>query len=308
MSVTSNFEGIVAEELMSLLHEGNQTIQKGSIFIKEGVTTKLHMPRLDVANDPLGAYLADPKTADVNGAIAYSERTLTVSKSQFYDEINLMDYQDVWREFQPSGSLNDLVTNPQIASAIIREVGMSIGSQISKNIWIGDTSGGTLATNRFNGLIKAIDAGSAITVTPQGAITVSNIISVLGACTDAIPDSLFDNPNMIIHMSSTDYRLFQKASQALDFKGADLGEKGEAKYAGYEIRNYAGLPAGRVFVAYATAGRDSNFYGGVYINDDAENVKIAKTGSMSDLHGVKVNIKFGCQVAKVEEVVSYATV
>lgn len=304
VSITSGYAGEVADVLISLMTTGNQAVEKGSVYVHAGVQKSLAMPRFNAAADQIQANNPDPQTAQASNSFTYDERTLTPLSFMFYDETNPRDFEDVWREFQPTGNLADRVDNPKILSAITTETLKSFGTQIGKCIWQGDTAGAT-AVSWFDGFEKILEADGAINPTPAGAITAGNVISILESCVAAIPDAVYDDPNMIIHMPTSAYRLYQQAARALDFKGSNIGDAMEDRFGGFSIRNYSGMSANKIIIAKSTAGRDSNLWAGIDVNTDDTTVKIARKSSMSELFGVLVRAKYGTQVGNPTECVLY---
>ena len=307
ISVTSGYAGDVADVLISLMTTGNQAVEKGSVYVHAGVQKSLAMPRFNAAADQIQANNPDPQTAQASDSFTYDERTLTPLSFMFYDETNPRDFEDCWREFQPTGNLADRVDNPKILSAITTETLKSFGTQIGKCIWQGDTAGAT-AVSWFDGYEKILAADGAINPTPAGAITVGNVISILESCVAAIPDALFDDPNMIINMPTSAYRLYQQAARALDFKGTNIGDAMEDRFGGFTIRHYSGMTVNKIIIAKCTAGRDSNLWAGIDVNTDDTTVKIARKSAMSELFGVLVRAKYGTQVGNPTECVLYLSV
>lgn len=302
VNVTSAYVGEVEETLFSLMTVGNQAVEKGSVHVEPGVQKALVLPRLNADADQLQAREADPTTP--SDSFNYDERTLTPLDFMFFDKINPRNFEDVWRPFQPTGPLVDRVDNTKIQAAIIEEALKTVGTQIGKLIWQGNTAGAT-ALSWFDGFQKILQASGTINPTPAGVITASNVISILEATEAAIPSTIWDDPNVIIHISTSDYRLYQQAARALDFKGTDIGDAQASRFAGREIRNYSGLEKDHIIVAKSTAGKDSNLWAGIDVNGDSENVKIERFRPESENFIVKVLMKYGVQSPNPTETVHY---
>lgn len=302
VNVTSAYVGEVEETLFSLMTEGNQAVEKGSVHVEPGVQKALFLPRLNAAADQLQDRLEDPTTP--SDSFTYDERSITPGDFMFYDLVNPRYFEDVWRPFQPTGPLVDRVDNPKIQSAIISETMKTVGTQIGKLIWQGNTAG-VQDLSYFDGFQKILTAGGAIAPTPAGVITASNVISILEACEAAIPSSIWEDPNVVFHMNTTDYRLYQQAARALDFKGPDIGDAQESRFAGREVRFYTGLQKDHVIVAKATAGKDSNLWAAIDVSGDEENVKIERYRPESERFIVKVLAKYGVNSPNPTETVHY---
>jgi hypothetical protein len=305
VAVTSNYNGEVADAIFTAIKLGNEAIEKGSVYVEPGVTHKLSIPIMTTLNDVLTESSADPTV--FAEAFTWTENLIVPADMMFLDKVNPRHFEHVWRPFQPVGPLVDKVDNPKIKAAIIEETGKTIGKQLGKLIWQGDTAAGVSSPLRFfDGFIKLINAdATTVKVTPAGAITASNVISVLEAIEKAIPSSIWSDSDVRFHMNTTDYRLYLEAARSLDFKGPNIGEAGEERFAGRQIRYYEGMKKDIIIVAKGTAGRDSNLWAGVDAESDAENVKIERYRPESENFIVKVLLKMGVNYAIGSEIVIY---
>lgn len=303
VAVTSSYAGDVAETIVSLTSQGNQAVQKGSLYVEAGVQKSLHIPKFNAADDQIQAAAVTPSAP--SGSFTWAESSITPADMMFYDTVNPRHFEDVWRPFQPTGPLVDRVDNPKIISAILNEVMKSVGKQLGKLIWQGDTAGAAALTF-FDGLVKTITAGSGtVIVTPAGVITSANVLAILEATEAAIPSTIWEDPNVVFHMNTTDYRLYQEAARSLDYKGPNISDAQEARFAGRQIRYYNGMKKDSIIVAKGTAGKDSNLWAAVDVNGDEENVKIERYRPESELFIVKVLFKYGVTAVNYPECVIY---
>ena len=305
VGVTSNYNGDVADAIMTAIKLGNEAIEKGSVYVEPGVSYKLSIPIMTTADDVLTESAADPTT--FAEAFTWTENTIIPADMMFLDKVNPRHYEHVWRPFQPVGPLVDKVDNPKIKSAIIEESGKTVGKQLGKLIWQGDTTAGVSSPLRFfDGFVKIISASSeSIKVTPAGVITASNVIEILEAVEAAIPAEIWQDQDVVFHMNTTDFRLYLAAARELDFKGSNITMAEDARFAGRQIRYYNGMPKDVIIVAKATAGRDSNLWCGVDAESDADNVKIERYRPESENFIVKLLLKMGVGVAIEKELVIY---
>ena len=303
VTVTSAYVGNAIDTLLELMVLGNQAVQKGSVHIEVDVKKALHLPRLTASADQIQARAETPSSP--SESFTYLERVLTPLDQMFYDTVNPRFFEDVWRPFQPTGPLVDRVDNPQVLNAILRETVKTIGAQLGKLIWQGDT-GGAAALVFMDGFEKIIaaEAGS-IKITPAGVITASNVIAVLEATEQGIPESIWEDPAVVFHLSTADLRLYKEAARALDFKGSNINDALDDRFAGRAIRHYTGLSKDKIIVAKATTGRDSNLWAGVDVSGDEENVKVERWRPESELFIIKVLYKYGVQIVHPEETVIY---
>jgi hypothetical protein len=138
----------------------------------------------------------------------------------YIPDINPRVFENVWKEFHPTGSLPDKVLDPNVQRVFAEVVLKQAQNQIGRLVWQGDT---TLATSNplhfFNGYVTRSAASSTnIDVTNIGTITVNNVITILNNCDAAVPDALYEDPDMVIHMNTGDFRKYQNAVRALTSK------------------------------------------------------------------------------------------
>jgi len=304
VAITSAYVGEVADVLFRLLKSGNQAVEKGSVYVEPGVQKALYMPRFNASADQLQDREEDPSTG--SDSFVYDERALTPLDAMFFDIVNPRSFESVWRPFQPTGPLVDRVDNPTMQAAIIDETAQSVGTQIGKLIWQGDTTLVDPSPLRFfDGFIKILTADGAINPAPQGAITQANVLSIMASTEAAVPSEVWEDPNFVFHMNTTDYRLYLAAARALDFKGIGIEDAGSGVYAGKTIRFYTGMAKDNIIGAKSTAGRDSNLWAGVDVIGDDANVKIARYRPESERFIVKLLFKYGVQVGNPTECVLY---
>jgi len=182
VAITSNYNGEVADAILSVIKLGNEAVEKGSVYVEPTVDYKISIPIFTAADDVLTDAVADPDT--FSEAFTWSEKTIVPLDAMFLDKVNPRHFEKAWRPFQPVGPLVDKVDNPRIKAVIIEQAALTVGKQLGKLIWQGDVAAGASSPLRFfDGFIKltAADA-SVIDVTTQGAITAANVISVLEAC------------------------------------------------------------------------------------------------------------------------------
>jgi len=305
VAVTSGYNGEVADAILTAIKLGNEAIEKGSVYVEPGIQHKLSIPILTTLDDVLTESVADPTI--FAEAFTWTENTITPADMMFLDKVNPRHFEHVWRPFQPVGPLVDKVDNPKIKSALIMETAKTVGKQLGKLMWQGDsTLTAPNALRFFDGFVTlaAADA-SVIKPTPAGAITAANVISILEATEAAIPSAIWEDANVVFHMNTTDFRLYLQAARALDFKGSNIEDASAARFAGRQIRFYSGMKKDNIMVAKATAGRDSNLWAAVDAESDADNVKIERYRPESENFIVKVLLKMAVGYAIGSEIVLY---
>jgi hypothetical protein len=304
-SLSTNNGGQVIPDILELVALGNEAVQKRSVYVIDGIQDKVSLPRLTNTDDVLQNRQALPTTP--SNALAYTERQIIPLDVMYYDKFNPRLFESVWKEFQPQGSLVDRVTDPEMQRAIISVVGKSINKQIGKLIWQGNVAAGSTSPLRFfDGFItKAIADADVIDVTPAGNITASNVIAVLDATDELIPDALYDDPDLVIHMNTGDFRNYQTAVKNLTYKGQGPADSVPAIFKGREIRYYSGFPANYVLACKASPSPDSSLMAAVDMVNDPENIKIERWRPEGEEFFIKVLFKMAVNYPFGQEVVLY---
>jgi hypothetical protein len=276
-ALTSNYNGDVLDYIITEAVTGFEAVEKGSVYVIPNVPNKISIAKMVSSANPIGAREAMPTTK--TATVTWSEATLTPVDMQVYvPDINPRVFESAWREFQPKGALPDKILDPQIQKVFADVVLKQMQNQLGRLIWQGDT---TLAASNplsyFNGYVtRAAASATNIDATNAGVLAVGTILAALENCNNAVPDSLYEDPDMVFHMSTTAFRLYQQADRALTTKGSQYADAAVPRFGGREIRHYAGFPTNKILVAKATTGTDSNFYAATDKVTDAENFVIGK--------------------------------
>lgn len=274
---SSNYNGDVLDYIIQESVTGLQAVQKGSVYAIENVTEKLSIAKMVASSNPIGDREAMPTTK--TGTVTWSEATIEPRDMMVYiNDINPRLFENAWRQFQPKGALPDKVLDPQIQKVFADVVLNQVQNQLGRLIWQGDiTAGASSALRFFDGYItRAAASGTNIDATNAGVLAVGTIIGALENCQDAVPDALFEDPDMVFHMSTTTYRLYQEALRALTYKGSEYASGSVGSFAGREIRHYSGFPTNKILVCKANTSTSSNLYLATDKVRDSENLVIAK--------------------------------
>ena len=305
-TITTSYAGNDIGKILQLSVVGNEAVKKGSFYIHEDVQKTKEITRGFVSDNIIQEYQAMPTVP--SNALSFTPRSLTPTKMMIYDLINPMDFQSFWEQYQPEGPLADKVLNRDIQRVILEMYTKKSDNQLGRIIWQGNTAAGATSPLRFfNGIVtKAIADSAVIDVTPAGNITSSNVIAILTAVDASIPDSLYEDPSMIIHMNTGDFRKYQDAIIAKTYKGQGEAEKVPAIFKGREIRTYSGFPANYIMVAKAdTNPVNTALHMGVNMVNDPENLKLERWRPEGDLYFLKASFMMDVNYAFGEEIVLY---
>ena len=274
---TSNYGGDALDYIVKATVLGNEAVSKGSVYVIEDVQKSISIAKMVSTADPIIPREAMPTTN--SATVTWSEAQLTPVDMMIYiNNINPRIFEAAWRQFQPKGNLPDKVLDPNIQAAFVDVVLRQAQLQMGKLMWQGDVSlAVTNPLHFFDGYVTRAAASSTnIDTTNIGTITKDNIITIFEDMSADVPDALFDDPDMIIHMNTGDFRKYQEADRALSFKGSGPQAAAPPNFGGREIRHYSGLPANNIIIAKSTTGTDSNFYAGTQKASDQDQLIVEK--------------------------------
>lgn len=305
--LTSNYNGDVLDYIITETVVGNEAVEKGSVYVIPDVPNKISIAKMVSSANPILDREAMPTTK--SATVTWSEATLTPVEMMIYiPDINPRIFEAAWRPFQPKGALPNKVMDPNVQKVFADVVLKQAQKQMGKLFWQGDTTlASTNALHFFNGYVTRAAASSTnIDVTNVGVITAANIQVILEACQQSVPDALFDDPDMVFHMSTASFRLYQQSVRALSFKGQGPAENVPAEYGGREIRYYSQFPANKILVCRATTGTDSNLYAATDKVNDVENFIIEKLRPEGEHYFLKALFKMDANFSIDSESVYYA--
>lgn len=306
-ALTSNYVGDVLDYIITEAVVGNEAFDKGSVYVIEDVPYKLNIAKMTSSSLPIIAREAMPSTK--SATVTYSEATLTPAEMMIYvPDINPRVFEAAWRPFQPKGALPNKVLDPRIQKVFADVVLKQAQNQIGKLLWQGDTTAAAAGRlNFFNGYAtRAGSSSTNIDVTNIGVITAANVMTVLEDTVAAIPDALYENPDFYLHMSTTDFRKYQRADRALTTKGQQPQGAAEMLFGDVKIRHYSQFPANKIIGCVATNGQDSCLYAAVDRERDVENLIIEKLRPEGEHYFLKALFKMDANFSLDSESVYYA--
>lgn len=304
---------------------GLNTIQKGCVYVQDGIKKQHTIGRVDFAN-PLQARTATPTTS---GTFTVDGRTLVPQDIMVYTEFNPRDYEQHWLAEQLSPTLlaREL---PVTAENYMMQIGLSRAfEQLELGIWMGSqtytaapgTSGnGQLAF--FNGFFqKMINDSSVLQVAnplPLSAATTSGSVYNIADAFDALlklcavnKKALLANPKRYERLKffvsvNTEqiYQTYITTSQV--YKGVNTTEKGINLYKGYEIVPLPGIADDTILFTTGLDDVSSNLYIGMNSTED-NNLQLMRLQNNSELFFLKGLMKFDVQYGFGAEAFLYTT-
>jgi hypothetical protein len=163
------------------------------------------------------------------GDTTMTQATITVGNIKIQESLCLDALETYfYQEAMKQGAVMDESSAPALIEAYLAKKNALIASQIETALWQGDTaSGNTNAnTNKFNGLVKQIDAGSPVDANVSGyngatgaitALNSGNIIAATEAVYKAMPAAVASKSDATIFVGYDWYR-----SLILAYRAANL--------------------------------------------------------------------------------------
>jgi len=247
-----------------------------------------------------------------SGNTSISGRTLTIGKIKVNKEWCIKDLESKYTQLLlKPGSQYDALPGG-IDQAFVNTVIGTNGEQMEVAIWQGDTTSGNPNLNKFDGLVKIINAASGTTQANATAyvsavataITEANIISILQGVYKAIPIALLNKSDLKVNVGIHIFRLYQIAltnANLFNYKTVDSA-LGEMKIHGTDVTIVACPGLNNINAIYAL--QDANMFLGMDLENEEEAFKFWYSMDF-DLVRFKMEFKYGVQVSQVAEIVKF---
>lgn len=164
---------------------------------------------------------------DASGTTTFSSRVIVPGKIKVEEKICPKDLEAYFTmEALRAGSNYEDFGNADFQAAYLAKKNARIAAQLETAIWQGDSGSATANLNKFNGLIKLIDAGSptdanvsgytGVTGSPIATITATNVIAATEGIYKAISADVMTRGDVKIFVGYDWYRLLILAYRALN--------------------------------------------------------------------------------------------
>lgn len=248
----------------------------------------------------------DDCSREASGDDTFTQRKLKVGKIAIHKDFCPKKLEA--KAFQTqlkSGSTQDEMP---FEAEFTDDIASGIAKVMEVAIWQGDEDEANTDpnTNKFDGILKHVDeAGNVVNGNTSEAteVTTSNIMDLVDDVYTAIPEDIVSEDDVAIMMGVDNFRLYTKALKDANLFHYDAENNNwELVIPGTNVRLYGlnGLNGTDRMVA----GRLSNFYVGVDLEDEDEDFEIWYS---KDDRVVKFTtaFKYGTQIAFPEEVVEF---
>jgi hypothetical protein len=249
-----------------------------------------------------------------SGTTAFTQRTITPGKIKIEETLCPKDLEAYFTsEALKAGSTYEDFGNATFEAAYLERKNEKISAQLETAIWQGDTASSTQNLNRFDGLIKLIDAGSPVDGNVSGftgvatitQITPSNVIAAVKGVKNAIPAALKGMTDVVIFCGYDVYDMYVDAgitANLFHYNFNDNSNYGGLKVPGTGIMLEAVHGLDGTGDMYAT--RMSNVIMGVDVISEPESYDLWYSKDNNEVRS-RVAFKMGVNVAFTSEVVKF---
>lgn len=318
----TTYAGEVASYMITRAVVGADTVEKGCIYVEDGIKKKKTIPRIEVSD----FFQKRKATPTSKGTVTVDGAVLEPQDLMLYIEFNPRDYEQHWFATQMNPKLLDAELPPTAENFMMLQIMKRSAEFFENHTWRGrkqydadgdnvdPTSKGAAASDAaylyFDGLIKkALDNGNTIQVASPVALTSSNIIAKFEAGYALVPSALlykYGPLGLKLLVSYKDQQKYEEALTSSSFKNNDTTEKGINKYKGYDVVPLAGIPENTFLWAIGKPDVDSNLWEGINSQEDVQ-LQLARLQANSELFFVKGLFKMDTQIGFADQLVMYTT-
>jgi hypothetical protein len=248
---------------------------------------------------------------NASGDTTISARVLTIGKVKAEKSWCIADLEAKYTQLllSPGSQYESLPGG--IDEAFMNSVLGEQKERVELALWQGDTTKWQDYLNKFDGLVKIINAASgpvqanaSAYITPVTAITVSNVISVLQAVYSAIPVEILDKSDLRIFIGTDISRLYQTAlinANLFNFiPSAD--SLGEYFLHGTNVKVVPVPGLNGTNAIYAL--RTSNMFLGTDLESEEEELNVWYSQDYDTVY-MRMKFKLGVQVSQTAEIVKF---
>lgn len=249
-----------------------------------------------------------------SGTTAFTQRTVTVGKIKVNEALCPKALESKYlQKALPTGSKYDSIPFEQEYTEYKAKL---IAKQLETAIWQGDTTSGDANLNKFDGLIKLIDAASGeidanvsgfisgAPITTATGIVASNVIAIFDGIYKAIPAQIVSEDDVRIFCGMDVFRTYTIALKNANMFHYTVDEKADNEFVlpGTTIKVVAVQGLNSTNKIYAL--RLSNLFLGTDLLNEEEKFEIFYAKEADEVRYV-VEFKMGVNIAFPDEVVKF---
>jgi hypothetical protein len=281
---------------------GNEIVNGGHIFVKDGIKKEFTIPRFDV-EDVIQDREETPSKPQ--GSATVDAQKLVPADYMLYDEFNPRHFEDHWFASQLNPTLIDRRLPVTIESVIIQEYLKQHNKWLGKAILQSDKTNGVKPFKYFDGIISRARLDITVPkVASPVVLTIANIPTAFQSVLDIVKADVLYDPTLKFFVSYKTAQLWEKAQQQGTFKGIDNTSAGLMRFSGRTVVALYGMPDNVILLAKGSATMDSNLWLGMNSVDDAT-VEFAKLQANSEKYFIKMLMKVDVNYGWGEELALY---
>lgn len=302
----TTYAGEAASNFIVKAITGNETVQGGHAYVKDGIKKQFTIPRWDADFED---FVQDRQaTPQSKGTMTVDGNVIAPADYMIYTEFNPRDYEAHWFAVMLNPTLIDRTLPATVESVVIQEVLKRHDRYSNKAYWNSATSL-TTTYKYYNGWLKkaaSATSGSDQTniVASPATLTALNIQAEMLKCFQAIPAPLRYNANMKFFVSYATFDLYVTSQINQTYKGVDITSAGVATFKGHPVVRLNDFPADCIFVAKGMPTPESNLWIGCNSVDDAK-LDLRPLQNNSELWYIKMLMKVDVQIGWFSETVLY---
>lgn len=319
----TTWSGPAASYMITRAVVGADTIEKGVIYVEDGIRKKKTIPRIEVSN-----FMQRRSATPVSqGDVVVDGRVLEPQDLMLYYEFNPRDFETHFyaEQLQPKLLGRELPVTAEnfMVMQTMKRLNEFFENAIhrgrkeydSQGAAVNPTSKGDVAGAAayfyFDGIIKkALDASGIISVPTPVALTYSNIRDKFQAALNLVPKALlyrYGKAGLKFVVSYADQLKYEQALRQDLYKNQDTTESGINRYSGYDVVPVAGLPEDTFYVCIAKPDIDSNLWLGINSTEDNQ-LQLMRLQNNSEMFFVKGLFKMDTQIGFADQLVIYTTI
>lgn len=330
------YSGTVASYMITRAVVGADTIDKGCVYVQDGIKKKKTIPRIEVSN-----FMQKRKaTPTSQGNVTVDGNVLDPQDIMLYYEFNPRDFEEHWfaEQLSPTLLAREL---PQTAEAyLVMQQMKRLNEWFENAIWrsriqydpdgaaVNPTAKGAEAGDAqylyFDGLIKKLLDGATVPPVGQRTILVSSpailVAGTAGGGQENIGDALlrtyksvpkallfrYGNTGLKFLIGYETQQIYEEFLTTQTFKNNDTTEKGINRYKGYEVVPLAGIPANTIIACITMPDLESALWVGINSTQDNQ-LQLQRLQANSELFFIKGLFKMDTQAGFYDQVVLYTT-
>lgn len=323
----TTWSGPAASYMITRAVVGADTIEKGCVYVEDGIRKKKTIPRIEVS----GFIQKRAATPTSQGEVTVDGRVLTPADLMLYYEFNPRDYEAHFYAEQLTPKLlgRELPVTAEnfMMMQTMKRLNEFFENAIHRSRIEFDPSGAAVNPTTkgevagaadyfyFDGLIKKlIDAATdptypTILVGTPVALTTANIRDEFTRAINLVPKPLlgkFGKGGLKFCVSYADYLKYGEALRTDAYKNVRSDEKAYDQFRGYEIEMLAGLPENTFYLGIQKPDIDSNTWVGINSTEDNQ-LQLQRLQNNSELFFVKGLFKMDTQIGFPDQFVLYTT-